>query len=190
MSVSTKIRNITVSGRIGVGSTTLAKGLQKKLGWKYIEGGDVFWEQVRSRLHLESKDTNKRPDGEDLVFDAHLKKMLAKDSHLILETKLAGFNAGGIPGVFKILVVCEDEEGRDQAAIRIDRLLNREELTLEQAKEEAFEREKNDIEKWGRLYVNDDPNWVYWDKKYYDLVVNTFSHNQEESLEFVLEKLK
>ncbi len=189
MKIDQSIKNITVSGRIGSGSTTLAKGLQKVLGWKYIEGGDIFWEKVRSRLHLDSKDTNRRPDREDQDFDAKIKKMLKEESHFILETKLAGFNAQGIPGVFKILLVCEDDKGDDQAAVRIDRLLNREKLTLEEAKAEAFEREKNDIEKWGRIYANENPDWVYWDQKYYDLVVNTFSHNAEETLKFVLEKL-
>ena len=120
--INPKIRNITISGRIGSGSTTLAKGLQEKLRWKHIEGGDVFWEQVRSRLNLESKDTDKRPDSEDQNFDAQLKKMLAEDKNLILETKLAAFNAQGILGVFKILVICEDEEGNDKIDIRIDRL--------------------------------------------------------------------
>lgn len=184
------IRNITISGRIASGSTTLAKGLANELGWKHIEGGDVFWEQVRSRLNLDSKDTNLRPDKEDQDFDAQLKKMLAEDKNLILETKLAAFNAQGIPGVFKILVVCEDESGNDQTSVRIDRLLNRDELTLEQAKEEAVEREDNDLEKWRNLYASGDKNWHYWDRKYYDLVVNTFDHNQEESLEFVLKAVE
>ncbi len=176
------ISNITISGRIGSGSTTLAKALSKKFDWKHIEGGDVFWEQVRSRLNLDSKDTNLRPDKEDQDFDAQLKKMLADDKNLILETKLAGFNAQGIPGVFKILVVCEDEEGNDKIDIRIDRLLNREDLTVTQAKVEAVERENNDLEKWRKLYANGDPNWHYWDPKYYDLVINTYSHNQDQTL--------
>ena len=184
------IKNITISGRIGSGSTTLAKGLQEKLGWKHIEGGDVFWEQVRSHLNLESKDTDKRPDSEDQNFDAQLKKMLAEDKNLILETKLAAFNAQGIPEVFKILVICEDGEGNDKIDIRIDRLLNREDTTVEQAKEEVIERENNDLEKWRKIYADNDQNWVYWDKQYYDLVVNTYSHNQEESLKAVLEALK
>ena len=186
--VAPSIKNITVSGRIGSGSTTLAKALSKKLGWKHIEGGDIFWEQIRSRLSLDSKETNLRPDKEDQNFDAQLKKMLAEDKNLILETKLAAFNAQGITGVFKILVICE-EDGIDKVDIRIDRLLNREDITVDQAKEEVVDREKNDLEKWRKLYAKGDPNWVYWDKKYYDLVINTFDHNAEESLNLALEAL-
>ena len=60
---------------------------------------------------------------------------------------------------------------------------------VDEAKAEVLEREKNDLNKWRRLYANGDTEWIYWDKKYYDLVVNTFTHNQEESLRLVLEKL-
>lgn len=181
------IKNITISGRIASGATTLAKHLSDVLGWRYLEGGDIFWERVRERLKLESKDTHLRPDEEDKIFDEELKKMLKDESHLILETKLAGFNAQGTPGVFKILVVCEDGNGEDHMDIRIDRLINREQQSIQEAKDEVIEREKNDIEKWRRMYANGDPNWVYWDPKYYDLVINTYSHNPEESLKLVLE---
>ncbi len=183
------IRNITVSGRIASGSTTLAKHLADTLGWRHVEGGDIFWERVRGRLGLDPKDTDKRPDDEDKVFDEELKKMLTNDKNLILETKLAGFNAQDIPGVFKILVVCEDSAGEDHMDIRIDRLINREQQSLESAKQEVIEREKNDIDKWRRMYANGDENWIYWDRKYYDFVVNTYSHNADESLNLVLEQL-
>lgn len=187
--VLSNIRIITVSGRIASGSTTLGHKLASILGWRHIEGGDVFWEVVRSKLNLESKDTGLRPDKEDEDFDSSLKKILNQSKNLILETKLAGFNAQGISGVFRIAVVCEDEEGRDKTEIRIDRLINREKISIEQAKEEVVEREKHDIEKWRRMYAGGDQNWVYWDKKYYDLVVNTYSHNQEESLKIALDAI-
>ena len=183
------IRNITVSGRIASGSTTLAKHLSESLGWRHLEGGDIFWERVRAKLGLHSKDTNKRPDDEDKIFDEELKKMLKDESHLILETKLAGFNAQGISGVFKILLECVDENGEDHMDIRIDRLVNREHESIHDAKQEVIEREKNDIEKWRRMYAGGDQDWVYWNPKYYDLVVNTYDHNPEESLELVLEAL-
>lgn len=181
------IKNITISGRIASGSTTLAHKLSHVLGWRRIEGGEVFWEAVRAKLGLEPEETNLRPDKEDKDFDESLKTILSKGEHLIIETKLAGFNARNISGVFKILVVCEDESGNDKTDIRIDRLINREKMSIDAAKEEVLVREKNDIEKWRRLYASSDQNWVYWDKKYYDLVINTYSHNQEESLKITLE---
>ncbi len=183
------IRIVTISGRIGSGSTTLADKLSKILGWRHIEGGEVFWEALRTKLGLEEKDTNLRDDKEDQDFDASLKKILNEGKHLILETKLAGFNAQGIPGVFKIAVICEDEKGNDQIGIRIDRLINREKISVEEAKDQAMAREKNDLEKWRKIYANNDQNWVYWDKKYYDLVINTYSHNQDETLKLVLKAL-
>lgn len=183
------IRIITVSGRIASGATTLAKHLSEKLNWRHVEGGDIFWEKVRKRLDLHVKDTHKRPDEEDEIFDEELKKMLREEKHLVLETKLAGFNAWGIPGVFKILLICQDSKGEDHIDIRIDRLVNREQYSIEQAKAEVIEREKNDLEKWRRIYAEGDPNWVYWDPKYYDLIVNTYDHNPEESLNLVLQAI-
>lgn len=184
------IRIITVSGRIASGSTTLAKHLAVQLGWKHMEGGEIFWEAVRNRLGLNAKDTNLRPDEEDLLFEEKQKDILKNEKHIVLESKLAGFCAYGLElkDVFKIGVVCEDN-GVDQAQIRIDRLVNREELTIENAKAEVLEREVNDLNKWRKLYANDDPNWVHFDPKYFDLMVNTFTHNQEESLELVLDKI-
>ena len=44
------IRIITISGRIGAGSTSLAKHLAQKLGWKHIEGGEIFWEAIRQKM--------------------------------------------------------------------------------------------------------------------------------------------
>ncbi len=183
------VRIITVSGRIAAGSTTLAKNLSKELDWRHIEGGDIFWERVRARLGLDSKDTNKRPDDEDKIFDEELKKIIKEDRDLVLETKLAGFNAQGVEGVFKVLVICQDENGQDHIDIRIDRFINREESTVEEAKAELIERERNDIEKWRKIYAGGDPEWVYWDPKYYDLVINTYSHNPTDSLKMVLEKI-
>lgn len=189
LGISPDTRIITVSGRIASGSTTLAKHLAQHFGWRHIEGGEIFWEAVRQKMGLSPKDTNLRPDEEDKLFDDQLKKILKEEKDIVLETKLAGFNAQGIDGIFKILVICNDKNGEDQAQIRIDRLLQREKVTLEQAKEEVLSREKNDIEKWQRLYAPDDPQWTYLDEKYYNLVINTYHHSQEQSLHLALEAL-
>lgn len=182
------IRNITVSGKIGAGATSLAKGLSKTLGWNFLEGGDLF-EKIHKELKLSQAMVNSRPDHFDLEYEKKVKNMLKNESHHIIQSHLAGFDAQGIPGIFKILVLCEDSNGNDKEEIRIDRLINRDKLSIEEAKEEVLEREKQHLEKWRRLYVNNDQSWVYWDKKYYDLVVNTYSHNQEETLKIALHKI-
>lgn len=184
------IRIIAVSGKIGAGSTTLAKGIAKHFGWKHLEGGEIFWEAVRKKMDLSPKDTNLRPDEEDRLFDEQLKKILTHDKHVVLETKLAGFNAQSIDGIFKILVLCEDKEGNDQMSLRIDRLVNRERIPVQEAKVEVLEREKNDIAKWRKLYAEGDDEWVYWKPEYYNLVLNTYENNQDETLRMALEAIE
>ncbi len=184
-----RTRLITVSGRIASGATTLAKKIAHELNWRHVEGGEIFWEAIRQKLGLDAKDTGLRPDDEDEAFEQYQKRLLTNDHHIVLETKLAGFNAQGIDGVFKILVVCTDDEGNDQTNIRIDRLVNREGMGIDSAKEEVLVREKNDIEKWQRLYADNNSAWVYWDPRYYDLVINTYSHDSQQTLDLALAAL-
>lgn len=182
------IKNITISGRIGSGATTLAHKLSEILNWEMLDGGKLF-RKINEELGESIINTGKRPDHFDLEYEARIEKMLREEKNNIIQSHLAGFDAQDIDKIFKILVVCEDERGNDKHDIRIDRLINRDKVSVEEAKYEVFERERQEIEKFRRLYANNDPNWVYWDKKYYDLVINTYSHNQEETLKIALEKI-
>lgn len=185
-----KYRNITISGKICTGTTTLAKHLEEALGRKTISGGkELYWDKLRKELGLSEEETDRRPDGIDLEIDALIAEKLRMENQLILETHLAGFNAQEIPGVFKILLVCEDEKGQDQVAIRIDRMVNRNGTTVEEAKRHLSEREEKDLEKWRRLYGKGDHNWNPYDPRYFDLVINTYNHNQEQTLDIALKAL-
>lgn len=182
------IRNITVSGRIASGTTTLAQGLMQALGWRLVEGGALF-EQFHKELNLTETQVAARPDSLDLAYEEKIKKILTEEHKYIIQSHLAGFDAQKIPHIFKILVVCEDVDGKDKTEIRIDRLANRRKISIEEAKTEVLEREKNNLEKWRRMYVNNNPDWVNWDEKYYDLVINTYSNNQEETLRIALDAI-
>ncbi len=100
------IRNITISGRIGSGSTTLAHELSELLGWVMMDGGKLF--RAFTKDHGYAAD---RSDEFDLEYEEKVKKILQSESNQIIQSHLAGFDAQGIDGVFKILLVCEDEEG-------------------------------------------------------------------------------
>ena len=182
------IRIITISGRIASGSTTLAKKLAKTLNWKLLEGGELF-EKTHKELNLDQEMVNKRPDHFDLEYEEKVKKIFRNEENIIVQSHLAGFDAQGITGVFKILLQCTDH-GIDKTEVRIDRLVNRDIITTEKAKQEVLERERRHLEKFRRLYAENDQNWIYWDEKYYDLVLNTFVHDRDETLKIALEAVK
>jgi cytidylate kinase len=182
------IRNITISGRIGTGKSTLANSLSESLGWSVLDGGKIF-RKISKQLGISIVDKTKIPDKLDVEFEEKVKQMLIQGKHQIVQSHLAGFVAQGVSGIYKILVVCEDENGEDKASIRIDRLMNRDLLSSEQAKNDVHKREEEHLKKFRRLYVHNDPDWVYWDPKYYDLIVNTFSLNKKEAVDFVLKNL-
>ena len=185
----TNFRNITVSGRIGTGATTLAKKLAEELGWEMLEGGQIM-RRIQREIGANVSETNKRPDHFDLEYEKMVKKILREEKHRIVQSHLAGFDAQGIGKVLKILLVCEDENGKDKEDVRIDRLVNRDRISVEEAKQEVVEREEKNLEKWRRLYADGDGKWVYWDKGYYDLTINTYSHSPEQTLKITLEALK
>ncbi len=182
------IRSITISGRIGSGATTLANSLSEKLGWDLLEGGALF-EKIHQDLHLDQSLVESRPDHFDLEYEERIKKMLRNEKHHIIQSHLAGYDAQGIEGVYKILVICEDKHGVDMQDIRIDRLVNRDGKSVEDAKQEVLEREKEHLAKFRRLYANNDSDWVYWQPKYYDLVINTFDHNKKDALDVSIKGL-
>jgi len=188
MKIRSDIRNITVSGRIGSGATTLAKKVAEELEWTMLDGGKLF-RKINAELGMSITQSNDRPDHFDLEYEERVKKMLREEEHNVIQSHLAGYDAQGLEGVFKILVVCEDEEGNDKKDIRIDRLVNRDNVSIDDAKHEVGEREKQHLTKFRRLYADNDENWVYWNKDYYDLVINTYSHNQVESVKLVLETI-
>lgn len=182
------IRNITISGRISTGKTTLGKHLAEALGWDMLDGGKVFRHLAKERnFHISEK--QKVPDEFDIAFEEEIKVILTNEKNHVLQSHLAGFVAQGIEGVYKILVICEDSKGDDKQSIRIDRMMNRDLVSVEKARKEIREREEEDLKKYRRLYVGNDPNWVYWDEKYYNLIVNTYSLNQKEALDFVLKHI-
>lgn len=182
------IRIITVSGRIASGATTLAHKLFHVLHWRFLEGGALF-EKIHKELGISQTNALKRPDHFDLEYDKRVKKILREEKYNIVQSHLAGFDAQGMDKVFKILVVCEDEYGNDKTDIRIDRLVNRDKVSIEEAKYEIFERERQETEKFKKLYANNDKDWVYWDRKYYDLILNTYSHNKEETFKIALKEI-
>ncbi len=189
-----KYRNVTVSGKIGTGTTTLAKSLVGKLGWEFWSGGEFFRAYCRDhKIPLE--ETSLRSDDLAREVDFGMRQRLLDKKGLVLEAWLSGFVAQGVDGVLKILLVCTDD-------LRVDRVVNRDRVSVDEAKELIRKREDENFKKWKRVYRKEWQEWViergimkpkekidFWDGRLYDLVIDTYSHSREETLRHALEAL-
>ncbi len=175
---SSKWRNVTISGRVASGATTLSHHLTDAIGWKLINGGEMYRLYAKEQgIPLEK--TTLSSDAYHLELDAFIKEKLRSESHLIIESWLSGFDAQGIDGVYKIFVTCPED------AVRIDRLVNREHMTVEQAKLHLKTRETENLKKWEKLYNTRD----IWNPKLYDLVIDTYTNGPTEALNIALEAI-
>ncbi|NMB83788.1 hypothetical protein GYA28_00700 [Candidatus Roizmanbacteria bacterium] len=175
-----KYKAVTVSGKIAVGTTTLAKNLARFLKWEHINAGAIQREYDRlHQIHENRQGALSRSDKHEQEIDAMTKRMLTDRQNLIYEAWLAGFMAQNIDGVLKVLVVCSNDQ------IRIDRVVNRENISVDEAKHWIKQREEENIVKWKKLYGDHD----FWDRKFYDLVIDTYSSGPLETVGKVLDKL-
>lgn len=182
-----KYSSVAISGRPGAGRSTLLQNLRQHLaplGWEFFSGGD--WSRQFSIAagkhdpgdpkHHKATDYS---DEIDLQIDVAMREKISDPNvHMAIESWIAGWNARGLPHVLKVLLMCDD-------ALRIDRIVNRDNLTVEEAKAHIRTREEENLAKWKRMYGVED----FWDPKHYDLVINTYSHGPTETLDLVLQAI-
>ena len=184
---SSKYSSVAISGRPGAGRSTLLRNLTlivKPLGWETFSGGD--WARqfaIKTGKHNAADPRHHKAtdygDDVDHKIDAAMRKKLSDPAvHVAVESWIAGWNMRGLRHVLKVLLMCDD-------ALRIDRVVNRDNISVTDAKKHLREREKANVNKWKRMYGVTD----FWDPKYYDLVINTYSHGPKETLDLVLQAL-
>jgi predicted cytidylate kinase len=188
-SVSLKYSSIAISGPPGAGRSTLLRNLSSilvPLGWQTFSGGD--WSRqyaieagkhkVDDITHHYAIDVSEEIDHK---IDLSLREKLSDpNTHIAVESWIAGWNMKGLKHVLKVLLMCDD-------ALRIDRIVNRDNVSVEEAKEHLKNREESNLGKWSSMYHVDVSD--FWNPKYYDLIINTYSHGPTETLALVLQAL-
>lgn len=183
-----KYSSIAISGQPGAGRSTLLKNLKPyltPLGWKFFSGGE--WSRqfsIKAGKHNPKDPTHHFATdfGEEIdrQIDITMREKLSDpNTHMAVESWIAGWNMRSLPHVLKVLLICDD-------ALRIDRIVNRDNITVEEAKRHLREREETNLSKWEHMYKTRD----FWNPKHYDLIINTYSHSQQETLDLVLQALR
>lgn len=174
-----KFENITISGGVATGKNTLKDNLRpylEPLGWKFTSGGQILRdftkEYVQPVASLADDDFHRKLDQRTL-------DLLTKDKHYVIEAWLAGFVARELPNTLRVLLICHDD------ALRIDRVANRDKISVDDAKKYIKEREEDNFKEWKRLYGD----YNFWDPQYFHFVIDTYSSDQNKSTQQVLDLL-
>jgi cytidylate kinase len=196
--------NITISGLPGCGSTTLLRSLKEHLkfeGWTGFSGGEFMRAYAAEQGLIDENNklhhlATAYGDDFDREVDLGMRKRLQEGQGWILESWLSGFFAQGVEGTLKILLTCSDD------AVRVDRIMNRDSVDAHEAKTHIMERYQKNLEKWARLYSPEWSDWVvkagtlssqdeidFWRPELYDVVIDTYSTNKQDTLEAVLTAL-
>ncbi len=170
--------NITISGGVASGKNTLLENLRpylEPLGWKFASGGKILRDYLKEYKHpLASLGDEKIHH----IIDNRTIALL-KEGHYVIESWLAGFMARNFQNTLRIFLICSNP------ALKIDRVVNRDKVTIEEAKKMIKEREEDNLKTWKKIYGDYD----FWDPKYYHLVIDTYSSGPLETVGKVLDRL-
>ncbi|WP_406534119.1 (d)CMP kinase [Methanobrevibacter sp.] len=169
---------ITIGGLAGTGTTTLAELLSEKLDIPYISAGFVFREMAAEKgmSVLEFSEFAEGNDDIDKEIDRRQAEKAKSADNLIVEGRLSAFFVDNAD--LKLWLITPFD-------VRSKRIADREEKSVDVAKEEIITREKSEALRYKEIHNIDISNMDI-----YDLIINTDSFNPESISEIVTTTLK
>jgi cytidylate kinase len=160
---------VTVSGLPGSGTTTLAEALSSRFDLEHVSSGDVFRAMARERgvSLAEFGRIAEEDPAIDREIDERQREIAREKDNVVMEGRLSGW-------------MVEDADLRVWLAapldVRAERVAEREEQTVEEARDEIEEREQSEAKRYREIHGID-----IEDLSVYDLVIDT-SHWDEEGV--------
>ncbi|MDO5832630.1 MAG: AAA family ATPase [Methanobrevibacter sp.] len=169
---------ITIGGLAGTGTTTLAEVLSEKLDVPYISAGFIFREMAAEHgmSVLEFSEFAEGNDDIDKEIDKRQAEKAKLAENLIIEGRLSAFFVENAD--LRICLMTPFD-------VRSKRIAQREEKSVEIAKEEIITREKSEALRYKEIHNIDISNM-----EIYDLIVNTDSFDPESISEIIIQTLK
>ena len=167
---------ITVSGPAGSGKSTLAAALADALDYEHVSGGDIF-RSLADERGLSLAELNRLAEEDDQIdrdLDSRLRETARQNDELVLESRLAGWMAADFADLKLWLDAPLD--------VRAGRIAEREDKSVETAREETYTRGRSEAERYEEYYDVD-----ITELSIYDMCLNTSRWGAEGVLDLVLQ---
>lgn len=161
---------IAISGPHGAGKTTIAKKIAEQLGLKYLSAGQIFRTLAKERkmsIIEFTKYVSDHPEI-DIMIDEIVKKEAERDN-IVLDSQLAYKMVEKLDPI-RVMVTAKRED-------RIIRLMQRENISYNEAKIEIELRDNEERKRFKRLY-----NVDLWNPKDFHIIINTSKLPKKESI--------
>ena len=169
---------ITIGGLAGTGTTTAAELLSEKLDIPYISAGSVFREMAAEKgmTVLEFSEFSEGNYDIDKEIDKRQAEKAKSADKLIIEGRLSAYFVENAD--LRIWLVTPFD-------VRSKRISEREDKSVEVAKNEIIIREKSEALRYMEIHNIDISNMDI-----YDLIINNGTFNPEKVLEIIIQTLK
>ena len=173
---------ITISGKAGSGKSTIAKNLAKNLKLKHYSIGDIMRELAKEKKISLIKLSKLAEKDSSIDLELYKKQIDLRDKdNFVIDGRLT---AHFIPFAdLKIFLDCNDK-------IRAGRILEDERKdekskNAQQLIKKIKQREQSERKRYSELY-----NVDYYDKKLYDIIIDTTDLSIDEVMEEITRSLK
>jgi|Deesub1362B_J571_1020462.scaffolds.fasta_scaffold00070_91 cytidylate kinase len=168
---------VAISGLSGSGTTTVAKSLADKLGYKLVSAGEIFRRMANEqRMNLIQFSRKAEIDPEiDRRVDEIQKEISEKEDDIVIEGRLS---ARLVNADLRVWLKAPFE-------VRVERIAKREGRNYEEVFRETSEREKSEKMRYMKYYGIDID-----DLSFYDLVIESSKWNSESIVNIIFLAVK
>jgi len=172
---------ITISGKAGSGKSTAAKELAKKLKLKHYSIGDLM-RQIAKEKNMSLNELSKSAEKDKSIDLALDKKQieLRNKTDFVIDGRLTAYF---IPYAnLKVFLECNDKVRAER--ILKDKREDEKSKSINELTKKIKKREQSERKRYKKLY-----NVDYYDKKLYDLIIDTTNLNINGVLEKIIKSI-
>jgi cytidylate kinase len=172
---------ITISGKAGSGKSTAAKELSKKLKLKHYSIGDLM-RQIAKEKNMSLNELSKSAEKDKSIDLALDKKQieLRNKTDFVIDGRLTAYF---IPYAnLKVFLECNDKVRAER--ILKDKREDEKSKSINEITKKIKKREQSERKRYKKLY-----NVDYYDKKLYDLIIDTTNLNINGVLEKIIKSI-